>query len=97
MADGLRMCSTALRHAKPHRPPAAVFVLLEAVGLADWPARSARSASAAAISKRVRAAPSRASTSPASARDLMPVLYGCSGLVDVTTIERVLDQQSAGR
>jgi hypothetical protein len=32
-----------------------------------------------------------------SAQALLPVLYGCSGLVDVTTIERVLDQQSAGR
>jgi hypothetical protein len=32
-----------------------------------------------------------------SAQALLPVLYGCSGLVDVTTIERVLDQQSDGR
>lgn len=32
-----------------------------------------------------------------SAQALLPVLYGCSGLVDVTTIERVLDQQSGGR
>ena len=32
-----------------------------------------------------------------SAQALLPVLYGCSGLVDVTTIESVLDQQSAGR
>jgi len=49
-----------------------VFVLLEAVGLADWPARSARSANAGATSKRVRAAPRRASTSPASAPDPRP-------------------------
>ena len=32
-----------------------------------------------------------------SAQALLPVLYGCSGLVDVTTIERVLEQQSGGR
>ena len=32
-----------------------------------------------------------------SAQAFLPVLYGCSGLVDVTTIESVLDQQSAGR
>ncbi len=32
-----------------------------------------------------------------SAQAFLPVLYGCSGLVDVTTIERVLDQQSGGR
>ena len=32
-----------------------------------------------------------------SAQAFLPVLYGCSGLVDVTTIERVLDQQSDGR
>ena len=30
-----------------------------------------------------------------SAQALLPVLYGCSGLVDVTTIERVLE--SGGR
>ena len=32
-----------------------------------------------------------------SARELLPVLYGCSGLVDVTMIERVVDQGSGGR
>ena len=32
-----------------------------------------------------------------SAQALLPVLYGCAGLVDVTTIESVLDQQSGGR
>ena len=68
----MRVCSTALRHAQPHRQPAAVSVLLETVGLTDWRACSARSASAGATSKRVLAAPSRASISPASAPDPRP-------------------------
>jgi hypothetical protein len=72
MADGLRVYSTALRHAQPHRQPAAVFVLLEAVGPVGWPARNAHSASAGATSKRVRAAPSRPSASLASAPDPRP-------------------------
>ena len=32
-----------------------------------------------------------------SAQAFLPVLYGCSGLVDVTTIERVLESESGGR
>jgi hypothetical protein len=27
---------------------------------------------------------------------LLPVLYGCAGLVDITTIEGVLQRQSSG-
>ena len=72
MAFGVQVYSTATRHAKPHRQQAAALLLSEAVGPVGWPARSARSASAGATSKRVRVAPSRASTSPASAPDPRP-------------------------
>ena len=32
-----------------------------------------------------------------SAQELLPVLYGCSGLVDVAMIESVVNQESGGR